>query len=217
MSILCVGEMVADIVVRPVPADVQQRDSTIVEEISVVNGGDALNTAVGLGRLGHDVAFIGKAGKDDFGRMLVDIARNAGVDVSHVKVSQIYDNSKVVALISADGQRSFLHCPGSNQEFSADDIEEDVLRGKNVFHIGGTFHLPSFDGEKGAAGVLARAQALGAKTCMDVAFDHSGRWLETIGCCLPHLDFSCPVSVRYGRCSTFRMKWKRPGGSRKWA
>lgn len=38
MSILCVGEMVADIVVRPVPADVQQRDSTIVEEISVVNG-----------------------------------------------------------------------------------------------------------------------------------------------------------------------------------
>ena len=67
MSILCVGEMVADIVVRPVPADVQQRDSTIVEEISVVNGGDALNTAVGLGRLGHDVAFIGKAGKDDFG------------------------------------------------------------------------------------------------------------------------------------------------------
>lgn len=63
MSILCVGEMVADIVVRPVLADVQQRDSTIVEEISVVNGGDALNTAVGLGRLGHDVAFIGKAGK----------------------------------------------------------------------------------------------------------------------------------------------------------
>lgn len=192
MSILCVGEMVADIVVRPVPADVQQRDSTIVEEISVVNGGDALNTAVGLGRLGHDVAFIGKAGKDDFGRMLVDIARNAGVDVSHVKVSQIYDNSKVVALISADGQRSFLHCPGSNQEFSADDIEEDVLWGKNVFHIGGMFHLPSFDGEKGAAGVLARAQALGAKTCMDVAFDHSGRWLETIGCCLPHLDFFMP-------------------------
>lgn len=192
MSILCVGEMVADIVVRPVPVDVQHCDSTIVDEISIVNGGDALNTSVGLGKLGYDVTFIGKAGRDAFGRMIVDIAEKAGVDISHVKFSQVYDNSKVVALISADGQRSFLHCPGSNKEFSIDDIEEDVLRGKRIFHIGGTFHLPSFDGEKGAARVLAKAQALGLTTCMDVAFDHSGRWLETIGCCLPHLDFFLP-------------------------
>lgn len=192
MSILCVGEMVADIMVRPVPADVRQQDSTIVEEISIVNGGDALNTAVGLGKLGYDVTFIGKAGKDAFGRMIVDIAKKSGVDVSRVKFSQVYDNSKVVALISADGQRNFLHCSGSNKEFSVEDIEEEALWDKQILHIGGTFHLPKFDGEKGAAIVLRKAQALGVKTCMDVAFDHSGLWLETIGCCLPHLDFFMP-------------------------
>lgn len=217
MSILCVGEMVADIVVRPVPADVQQRDSTIVEEISVVNGGDALNTAVGLGRLGHDVAFIGKAGKDDFGRMLVDIARNAGVDVSHVKVSQIYDNSKVVALISADGQRSFLHCPGSNQEFSADDIEEDVLRGKNVFHIGGTFHLPPLTGKRVLQAFWRELRRLAQKPVWMLPLTTAAAgWKRSAVVCRIWI-FSCPVSVRYGRCSTFRMKWKRPGGSRKWA
>ena len=58
LSILCVGEMVADIVVRPVPAMDTLPDSVTVEQIEIVNGGDALNTAVGLGRMGYELSLI---------------------------------------------------------------------------------------------------------------------------------------------------------------
>lgn len=217
MSILCVGEMVADIVVRPVPADVQQRDSTIVEEISVVNGGDALNTAVGLGRLGHDVAFIGKAGKDDFGRMLVDIARNAGVDVSHVKVSQIYDNSKVVALISADGQRSFLHCPGSIRS-SLRMISRRMSCGARTFFTSEERSTcRPLTGKRVLQAFWRELRRLAQKPVWMLPLTTAAAgWKRSAVVCRIWI-FSCPVSVRYGRCSTFRMKWKRPGGSRKWA
>lgn len=191
LSILCVGEMVADIVVRPVPAMDTLPDSVTVEQIDIVNGGDALNTAVGLGRMGCEVSFIGRAGNDEFGRKIIENARSAGVCMDHVRYSSRRASSKVIALIREDGARNFLHCPGSNEEFCLEDIPEAVLREHRHFHIGGTFHLPAFDGF-GAAEALRRAKALGLTTSMDVAFDHSGRWLETIRCCMPFLDYFLP-------------------------
>lgn len=191
MSILCVGEMVADVVVRPVPCIRELPDSVIVDEINIVNGGDALNTAVGLARLGRDVRFVGCAGNDAFGRQIVQLAEEAGVCMSGVRYSETVGNSKVIVLIREDGARNFLHTPGSNQQFCSEDISWEALGQSDHFHIGGTFHLPAFDGE-GARQVLRTAQEAGLTTSMDVAYDHSGRWLETIRCCLPYLDYFMP-------------------------
>ena len=190
--------MVADIVVRPVPSMAEMPDSVIVDEIDIVNGGDALNTAVGLGRLGHQVRFIGRAGNDSFGRQIVDIAKAAGVCTDYVCFSKEQANSKVVALIRGDGARHFLHCPGSNQEFCMEDISLEAIKLSDHFHIGGTFHLPSFDGT-GAAQALRTAKDMGLTTSMDVAYDHSGRWLETIRGCLPYLDYFLP-SLGEAKC-----------------
>ncbi len=191
MKILCVGEMVADVVVRPVPVIDFNTDSVIVEEISIRNGGDALNTAVGLGKLSDDVVFVGRAGCDMFGRQIVQIAKEAGVDTGHVVYSRTEENSKVIALIRADGERCFLHRVGSNREFCPEDVGVSVMKRCSHLHIGGTFHLDAFDGE-GAAGVLKTAVELGLTTSMDVAYDHSGRWFELIRCCMPYLTYFVP-------------------------
>lgn len=191
MSILCVGELVADIIVGAIPNVEKLPDSVIVDEIRIANGGDALNTAVGLGRLGNQVFFVGKAGNDAFGQQLIDIAKQSGVNTDYVRFSEKCANSKVVALIYADGSRHFLHCPGSNEEFSREDIDLAVMLRCKHLHIGGTFHLPSFDGF-GAMNALQQAQSLGLTTSMDVCYDHSGRWLELIRCCLPYLDYFMP-------------------------
>jgi sugar/nucleoside kinase (ribokinase family) len=191
MKILCVGEMVADVVVKPVPVIDFKTDSVIVQEISIKNGGDALNTAVGLGKLSHDVVFIGRAGNDVFGRQIVEIAREAGVNVEHVVFSKTEENSKVIALIREDGERCFLHRVGSNKELCAADIDMKVMEQCGHLHIGGTFHLDTFDGEQ-AAQVLKCATELGLTTSMDVAYDHSGRWLSLIRCCMPYLTYFVP-------------------------
>ena len=185
------GELVADIVVRPVPNMADLPDSTLVKEINAVNGGDALNTAVNIAKLGGKVTFIGRAGRDLFGQHIVGIAKEAGVDMSHIRYSEDQQTAKVVALIQAGGARKFLHYPGANQQFCLGDISLEVMKTCSHFHIGGTFHLPGFDGAD-AAKMLKMARELGLTTSMDVAYDHSGRWMETIRCCMPYLDYFMP-------------------------
>jgi len=198
MSILCAGEMTADIVVRPIPDLADMPDSIIVDEIGIVNGGDALNTAVNLGRHGHKVYFGGRAGSDSLGRQIVDLAKEAGVCTDYVRFSKDEATSRVVALIRNDGARNFLHCPGANREFCVEDISLEAIKLCGHFHIGGTFHLPAFDGA-GAAQALKTAGEYGLTTSMDVAYDHSGRWLDIISCCMPYLDYFLP-SIGEAEC-----------------
>ena len=50
-----------------------------------VAGAEA-NVAVGLARLGHSVAYIGRVGGDGFGTAIVRKLRGEGVDVGHLAV-----------------------------------------------------------------------------------------------------------------------------------
>lgn len=41
-----------------------------------------MNVAIGLRRLGHEVCYITKLGKDPFGKYLVDFLNKEGIDIS---------------------------------------------------------------------------------------------------------------------------------------
>src|SRR5581483_11902799 len=49
-------------------------------------GGAEANVAVGLCRLGHSAGWIGRAGDDGFGRVVLPRLRGEGVDLRHVSV-----------------------------------------------------------------------------------------------------------------------------------
>ena len=55
MRVLCVGEMLVDIIVRPVEQVLLQNDTQLVREIRFSSGGDANNNAINLARLGNQV------------------------------------------------------------------------------------------------------------------------------------------------------------------
>ena len=59
-DVLCIGQMGADILVRPVSQNLFTIDSNHVEPIVLWTGGDAQNQAVVLSKLGMHVALIGK-------------------------------------------------------------------------------------------------------------------------------------------------------------
>ena len=58
MRVLCVGEMLVDIIVRPVEQVLLQNDTQLVREIRFSSGGDANNNAINLARLGNQVTYI---------------------------------------------------------------------------------------------------------------------------------------------------------------
>ena len=97
-------------------------------------GGCAANAAVDLAKMGVRSAVVGRVGKDVFGRIVLEMLREADVDVSRVRASTTADTSQTLIVNVAGQDRRFIHTFGANGEFSADDIADRprVLRGQMV-------------------------------------------------------------------------------------
>ena len=83
-------------------------------------GGSAANTINGLSNLGMETGFIGKVGKDDFGKFMEDdmLANN----IQALLMKGIAPTGIAVTLITPDSERTFAINLGSAIEMTADEI-----------------------------------------------------------------------------------------------
>ena len=190
MDILCLGEMLADIITYPVPDLTFNNGCTTINSITIQPGGDAFNNAMDLTTLGNQVAYVGRIGNDAIGSFLLETGKRAGVDMDHVVFSN-KPHGKMNILVKPNGEREFLYFPGTVEEFQFGDIDLSLLDRAKVVQIGSTFHLPMFDGE-GSSQLLKCAKERGCITSMDVTTDFSGRWNAIIEPCYPFLDYFLP-------------------------
>jgi len=172
MDVLCVGQLAADILVRPVERVDFGVDTKRVEGIDIRSGGDGLNVALGLARLGNRVGFCGKVGNDQLGEYLAGVVRGAGIDDRSLRRTDEATTCACLVLINTKGDRSFFYHGGANELFSRHDVDESMVAEAAIVHGGGTYLLPRLDGE-GTAGLFERAQAAGKLTSMDVTWDVS--------------------------------------------
>lgn len=191
MDILCVGQLATDILVKPVDSVDFNVDTKRVEQISVKNGGDALNTAINLAKLGNKVCFAGKVGDDSFGDFLLKTIKSCNIDSKGLKIEKGASSPSVIVLINAKGERTFLYYGGTNDRFEYEDIDTSLIDECRVVHVGGTYTLPKFDGE-GTARLFQLAQSKSKITSMDVSSDTTGKWLSIIKPCLKYLNFFMP-------------------------
>lgn len=192
MDILCVGDTLADLIIREVDDIVFDNTATQIEETSLKPGGDALNNSIDMSRLGNSVALVGKLGCDIFGEYLYLECLKNGVDMSHCARSTTAPHAKSTILMRKGGDRKFFYYAGANAEFTIDDVDLSLLDQCKILQMGGTFHFPNFDGAQGTLPLLKEAKARGVITSMDVNTDFTGRWNETIECCYPYLDYFLP-------------------------
>lgn len=190
MDVVCLGILVADVVVRPVDS-LPERDSlALVERIELQAGGSALSTASALARLGLRSAAVGKVGRDAFGDFLVQTLDERGVERSGVVRDPDARTSASVALVASDGARSFLHMTAADADLSLDDLDRDLLFSGRCLHVAGVGVLELLDGEPLAA-LLADARAHGIVTSVDTTWDPTGRW-RRIDPVLRYVDLMCP-------------------------
>ena len=188
--ILCVGQLVADIMVHPVESVSFGVDTVCVDDIRAANGGDAMNVAVNLARLGAEVRMAGRVGADSFGDFLLERLSALGVAYD-LERDASRPTSTTIVLVNASGERTFLHCAGANQGLCLQDVQAQWLEESGIVFVGGTYILPALDGT-GTADLFALARRRGKLTAMDVTHDPQGRWMEVIRPCLPYLDYFLP-------------------------
>lgn len=189
-DVLCIGEMLADIIVSGVKHIHFDAFAEKANEIRIRPGGDAFNNAIDLARLGNRVCCAGRFSTDVIGEHLLRLGADAGIDMAHV-IRTDTPQAKMTILIKEDEGRAFFYYPGTSTELCAEDIDLRLLDCCRLLQIGSTFHLTGFDGE-GAAGILREARTRGVITSMDVTSDLSGRWDSVIHCCYPYLDYFLP-------------------------
>lgn len=164
-------------------------------------GGAVTNTGLALHRLGVDVRLAGKVGADLFGRAVLDAleALHPGLSAD-MAVSESEVTSYTIVIAPPGADRSFLHCPGANETFMADDVPDELLAGARLFHFGYPPLMPRMYADGGAQlrELFSRVRAAGPATCLDMcAVDPDSPagsidWLEVLGRTLPFVDVFAP-------------------------
>ena len=101
-------------------------------------GGAPCNVLSMLTRLGHRVSFIGKVGKDMFGKQLEDAIAEVGIDTSGLlKDDQVPTTLAFVhTLEGGDRDFSFYRKPGADMMLSVEDLKEEMIKDCRIFHFG---------------------------------------------------------------------------------
>jgi len=202
LEILCVGQLVTDVLAVDVEYTDLGQDTTAVDKISLQSGGDSMNVAIALAKLGSSVGFCGKTGNDIFGEFLRGEFINNDVDIRGLTTTEKTGTSTCIVLINSAGNRVFLYSRSANACLSDEDIDDSLLNECKHLHISGTFGLPEMDAG-GSFRLLKRAKSLGKSTSMDVTWDNTGRWMTVVEPMLPYIDLFLPSENEASRiCGT---------------
>lgn len=118
-------------------------DDAIIESIllelktspSIVPGGSACNTMIGIARLGGASRFVGKRGTGSMGAFFETGLVENGVE-PHLLLSPS-GNGRVLSIITPDAQRSMLTYLGASSEIQPEDIADACFKDAAVVHFEG--------------------------------------------------------------------------------
>jgi sugar/nucleoside kinase (ribokinase family) len=185
MPIVCVGQLVADIVVRPVEKLPYPGRTEPVEELDILSGGCAANTAAVLAKLGAEASLVALIGRDAFGDAALADLETAGVDVGAVRREASWPTSVAIVMIDPKGERSFYYRAGGCEQLTGDHVPDEVLRRAEIVHLGGAMKLLKLD----LTGLVRRAKSFGCLTSLDTDWDIYGNWMRLLQAALPNIDY----------------------------
>lgn len=167
--------------------------------VNVHTGGSVANSGLAMKILGADVTLMGKIGEDAFGGMIQSILEEYGLREG-ILISGQEATSYTVAVAIPGIDRIFLHDPGANDTFGADDIDYGKVEEAAIFHFG----YPSImrrmyqnDGQE-LVEMFRRISQLHTATSLDLAaVDEKSEaakadWKKILERVLPYVDFFVP-------------------------
>ena len=106
--------------------------------LEVNPGGAPGNVLSMLQNYGRKTAFIGKVGKDMFGRLLLEAVGSCGIDTKAILQDETVHTTLAFVQTFEDGDRdfSFYRDPGADMMLTKDEVDVDLLRNTKVFHFG---------------------------------------------------------------------------------
>jgi len=174
---------------------------TEVGPATFCTGGPVSNTGLALTKLGIRTQLMGKVGDDVLGQVVKEMVSSYGPGMADNMVMDKAVNTSYTIVLSPPGvDRFFLHHPGANDTFSADDVCYDRLPQARLFHFGYPPIMRLMFENNGAhlVEIFRQARDTGITTSLDMALPDpasaAGRadWVTILTATLPYVDVFLP-------------------------
>lgn len=122
-SILVIGSANTDMVVKskklPLPGE------TVLGGTFMMNaGGKGANQAVAAARLGGNVTFVAKVGRDIFGKQTLDNLQKENINTDYVFMDDEEPSGTALIMVNQEGENCIVVAPGANANLLPADIEK---------------------------------------------------------------------------------------------
>ena len=169
-EVLCIGTALIDSIIKGFDPDPVSASGYRAVSGSLHVGGEAVNEAVALAKLGIRTAVLCRAGQDEAGEMIVHHLQNAGVSTALVQRS-VHPTPVTTMFVREDGTRKSITNTAHFYQFHPEQYLEETLR-PSAMILGSLFRAP-FDDPAVAGAVLRFAHARGIPVFADTKLPNS--------------------------------------------
>lgn len=192
LDVVCIGVVLMDLPLGPIDEQVFEKETTMVQSINLTTGGDALNEAIILSRLGMKTALIGQVGGDMLGDIIVKRCEEEGIDHSKLRKDSEISTRINVVVIDKERQRHFIKTKNAgSRSFRADEIDYEFITKARAVSLASIFASKLRDPEM-ILRILKTARENQVVTFADMVPMTGGETIEDIKAALPYLDFFLP-------------------------
>jgi len=184
-GVVVIGELNVDAVATGLAQEPKLGLEIIDEDFQLTLGSASAIFASGVAKLGHELTFVSKVGRDDFGDFCLGALRANAVPVHHVQRDPAVKTGITLAL-STRRDRALVTYLGAISSLRYEDVRPSLLKGRSHLHLTSYFLQeglrPSF------ARLFREARAAGLTTSFDPNSDPTSSWGEGIREVLAHTD-----------------------------
>ena len=176
IDLLVVGNLVVDyctpnVTTQPSWGELVRVDSTP----QMVLGGNGGNVAINASRLGINVSLVSSIGQDANGDWLLRKLTKANVNIDQVTRSPDKSTGTTIVFSHPNGERALYNYSGANEDIDLRAIGHQNISMSSIILVCGYFLVSSWNPSQ-VAELFEEMKRGGAKTCLDISWDPSGKW-----------------------------------------
>lgn len=187
-DITVIGAAIIDVLAAPVGSEVFRTGSQAMKEIRLSYGGDALNEAIVLSRLGKHVQLVGTIGNDTAGDQILRFLWENDISSDSICVRDGLATGINIVLVDAAGERYFLTNPhGSLRHLRLEDILPALPQAAPIVSFASMFVSPLLD-IHAMTTLFRHIKSSGRTLVCDTTKAKNGETLSDLQCLLPYID-----------------------------
>ena len=189
IDVLAIGELNVDLILNGIDGFAEIGKEKLASNMSLTLGSSTAIFAANISSLGSNVGFLGKIGKDVFGKLVIDSLKERGIDTSMIIEEEGIATGATV-ILNYDEDRAMVTHPGAMNFLTIEEITDDKLIQAKHIHFSSLFLQPGI--RKDIQKLFARAKDLGLTTSLDTQWDPLENWDFDYQSILPYVDVFLP-------------------------